>query len=557
MNSKKLIAGLLIVAMMFVLTACDKTKPGAPDNNENQGTAAAFPGTKDPDMVVIDVTSQPANLNHFLLGDSIGMEIMRHFMAGIARLDKNDAPVPDMAERWENSEDNLTTTVYLRKDTKWTNGDPVTANDFYYSWVTQLTPDTGSEFASFLYDNIKNGKAFYNGEVDAEALGIKVINDNTLFVEWSHPIAQPGDYFAQAMYFPMNQKAYEEIGAQSYAQGVDKVVSNGPYRLAEIVADDHITLEKNEDYFNAANINVPKIKMVMIGDPNTAVNAFMTGEIDLCGLYSEQVEQLKKQDESVVHSYIDGGSWYLTFNSKNTFLANTNMRKALSYGVDVQSLLDNVIQDGSIAADGLVPDVISGIGGKSYAEARGSLFQYDPVKAKEYLDKALAELGITAADVKLELMTHDSTYGQTQAAYVQQQWKTNLGLDIDIRVLTWQARKEAQTSGDYHMVIEGWGPSENTALTFLGNYVSDSGYNFTGYANPTYDKLIADAISEADPQKQQDNMIAAEKLLIDDMVIGPFYFTNTMYAVSSKVEGIVRTPFQMFNFCDGARIVSK
>ncbi len=567
---KRVLIILLIGLLILGMTACAPTKiqidnstieqqtqPGAdsaqaaPGENNKTGV---FPGTPDSDMVVIDATSEPVDLNPMMVIEIISQTILQHTMAGLARLDENDNPVEDVAQSWEISDDKMTYTIHLREDAKWSNGDPVTANDFYFSWMTQLDAKTASPGAPFFYDNIKNGKEFYDGTVDASQVGIKVIDDYTLQIDWSRPMNDGLFFLTLPAYLPLNQKAYEEIGADQYAKEADKMVTNGAYRLTEWVHDDHITLEKSEDYYDAARINIPKVKLMMINDDNTRLNAFMAGEMDMVNIYSNQIKQVDAQAEGAVQQYLDGGSWYFSFNVNDPYLSNANLRKALSYSVDIQSLLDNVIADGSVAADGIVP---AGIGeaDSDYTTARGSLFAYDPQAAKSYFEQALQELGVTAADLALKISVYDSSYSQNQAAYVQQQWKDALGLDVEIEVLPYKALSEIKTSGDFQIGIDGWGPSENDPITFL--QVFETGYpnNYGQYSNAEFDALIDKIYQEADSAKRQELMIQAEKILIEDMAVGPMYFTSTSYIISEKLEGLVRTPFQMFSLTNGAKIV--
>lgn len=541
---RKVLSILLAAAMVIGLMGCG----GSSDSNTSVKTAG-YQGTKDKDMVTINITAEPMELNPMLMYDASSQSILAHCMSGLTRLDANDKVVADLADSWEISDDNTVYTMHLKKDAKWSNGDPVTMNDFYYSWVTQMKPETGSVCASYLYKNIKNGEAFYNGEADESELGIKVEDDYTMIIEWSHPITEESGlfYFSQAFYFPVNQKAYEKIGAKDYAKDTDKMVTNGAYTISEWVHDDHITMEKANDYYDADAISIPKVKLVMIGDSNTNLNAFTAGEIDLCNLYSEQIAQVKKKSEAAVQSYADGGTWYINFNNQDENLSNVNLRKALAYSIDTQSLLDNVINDGSTAADGLVPGAMAGVNGESYAKARGSLFAYNKDAAAEFLEKALQELGKTKDELKLVFWGSDTTYNQNQAAYLQQQWKENLGLDVELKSMSAKALEEAEFNGEHSFVVDGAGPTENDAVTFLENFESTSSNNTEKYSNPEYDKLIVEFRQESDPQKRQELLIKAEKMLIDEMVIGPLYFTNTTYAISEKLTGIIRTPFQFFN----------
>ncbi len=561
---KRLFALLLAGVLAFGMAACTQqtTPPAietAPGEQMNGGDAQAavkgvFPGTPESDMVVLDITTEPANLNTMMVSDQISLTILQHSMAGLVRLDENAAPVADLADSWEISDDKTVYTLKLRQDAKWSNGDPVTANDFYYAWMWQLDPANAAVGAYFLYENVKGAQDYYDKKADASQLGLKVVDDYTLEIEWNRPMTDGLAYLALPAYMPMNQKAFEEIGPEQYALEADKFVTNGAYKITEWVHDDHITLEKSDTYYNPDIVTVPKIKMVMIGDPTARLNAFMAGELDLTTLYSEQIEQIKSQSESSVQSYFDGGAYWLGFNMINEKLTNKNLRKALAYSIDTQSLLDHVIADGSVAADGLIPHVIAGEGGTKYADARGSLFAYDPEAAKGYLEQALSELNLTAADLNLALSVHDSTYSQNQAAYIQQQWKSNLGLDVEIRVLPYKALYESKLAGDYDLSIEAYGPDINDAAAYLQGFVTNNGTNLGKYSNPQYDQMIESAKLESDPAKRQDMIIAAEKVLIEDMAIGPMYFTCTTYAISDKLTGLVRSPFQMFSLINGAKI---
>ncbi len=580
MRLKKIFAILLAGMMAVMLAACAPAQGSAPAQEsaavqesataaptqevigqqtqapeESKAPTGVYMGTPEADMVVLDVISEPVDINSMMLTDNISVTVLQHIMSGLMRLDENDNPVGDIAESWEINDDNTVYTFKLRQDAKWTNGDPVTANDFYFAWLNILTPDSASPVASYLTDYIKNASEYYAGEAMADELGIEVVDDYTLRVEWARPMSGGLFWMTQPFYFPINQKAYEEIGADQYAKDADKIVTNGPYTLDEWVHDDSMMLAKSEGYFDAARINIPRVKITMINDSNTRINAFMAGELDMANVYSDQIELVKTQAESALDKYIDGGSWYFSFNMEDPLISNVNLRKALAYSVDIQSLLDNVIADGSVAADGLVPGAIAGADGKSYAAERGSLFAYDIEAAKTYLEQALTELGITADQLELAISVHDSTYSQNQAAYVQQQWKQNLGIDVAITVLPIKALAEAKVNGEFQIGIDGWGPSENDPITFLEVFRSDNPNNKGKYSNAQYDELIGSSYVETDAAVRQKMLADAEKILMEDMAVGPMYFTCTAYVVSDKIEGLVRTPFQMFSVTNGAKIV--
>ncbi len=543
--------------LLVSLASCGQAATGGqPAQAGGSQTAVSFPGTPGNDTVVLDITAEPMEMNSMLTNDVIAMGILAQCVSGLTRLDQNDKPVADLAESWEISEDSTVYTVHLREDALWANGDPVTAGDYYFAWVTQLKPETGAPLAAFLYENIKNAEAFYQGEAEESELGIEVVDDHTIKIEWARPMPEAEGLFflSRPSYLPVNQKAYEAAGAEAYAKEADTLLTNGAYRITEWVHDDHISLEKSDSYHGAAKVQIPKIKLVMLADANTRLNAFMTGEIDLSNLYSEQIAQVKEKDEAALDTYFDGASWYLGFNANNQYLANKNLRQALAYSIDVQSLLDNVIADGSVVADGLIPSTVAGAGGQTYASARGSLFAYDLEKAKASFETALAELGVTADEISLTLDVGNTPYSQNQAAYIQQQWQQNLGLNVTVNAQPWGALQEAKANGDFNISVEVNTCADNTAMSMLKFFTAE---NEMGYANAEYDQLVAAAGTEADPQKKQDLMIQAEGILLEDMAVGPMYFTCTTYAVSNKLQGLVRTPFQYFNVIDGAAIAAQ
>lgn len=555
MKTKRIIIFVLSLMLTFGLVAC-----GAPASDGGSPSmpsgGSSYPGTPESDMVTIDILGEPTELNPIMIQDATSSDVLRLAMAGIARFDENDKVQPDLAEGWEASADGQVYTIRLKEDAKWSNGDPITAHDYVFSLVSQMTQANGSVNGPIVASYVKNGTEFYNGTAEASQLGVKALDDYTIQYEWARPLVYAEDLLASPYFLPMNQKVYEAVGAENYSKEASTMVYTGPYVISEWVHDDHLLLEKNDQYRGTGTVNIPKVKLAMIADDNTRLNAFRTGQIDVGNLYGTQIEQLKTEDPSAVESYMDGNSWFMAFNTQAEVFSNANMRKAFSYSLDVPALLDNVIKDGSIVADGLVSPPIAGSGDKSYSEARGSLYAFDITKAKQYLETGLSELGLSAGDLKLQLLSGDTTFSQTQSAYLQEQWRKNLGIEVEIRTLPWAAQVEAQYSGDFDMVCTGWGVSVNDPTTFLDLFTSNQENNPSFYSNAEYDKLIDDANQETDLVKRQDLLVKAEKVLIDDMAIGPMYFTSTTYMKSAKIDGLTRTTFQTFDLCDGAKIVT-
>lgn len=560
---KRLVALALAGVMVLSLAACGgnnsaKSEGSTAAKEETKAAGVTYPGTPDADMVTVDLRAEPPEMNSMLTTDVAAGDILRMTMAGLTRLDENDQPQPDIAESWDVSEDGTTYTFHLRKDAKWTNGEPVTANDFLYAYQLVCTPETGSAYAFIVYQNVKNGQEVYEGTKDMSELGVKVIDDYTLEVQFESPIPYALHLFSFSTYMPVNQKAYESIGAEAYAKDADTIVTNGAYTMTEWVHDDHLTLTKNEEYWDAQRIGVPTVKFLMMKDTNTRLNAFKAGQVDSIDLSGEQVEQLNNEGVET-NSYIDNGNWYLQFNTQVKGLDNAKIRKALGMAIDLNSLCENVRKDGSVPATGLVPTGISGANGTKYADNRGNLMgEYNPDEAKKLFEEGLAEAGMTADELDLSLLMDDTTAAQKEAAFYQDQWKQVLGIDVEVTPAPFKSRLQDMTDGNFDIVFAGWSPDYNDPMTYLDMFTTTNGNNYGKYSSEEYDSLVNQAMQEVDVEKRQDMLIQAETLLVQtDVPVYPLYFSVKPYVVSSKVEGITRTGFQEWDFTDAAKIVEK
>ena len=520
-------------------------------------TGNKYPGTPDSDMITINLQQEPPELNSMLTTDTASAVVLRETMSGLTKLDKDDKPVPDMATSWKVSDDKLTYTFELRKDAKWSNGDPVTANDFAFAWKTAMDPKTASQYGFIIADNIKGGDAFSTGKGSADQLGIKVVNDYELQVTLAKPIPYFLNLCAFQTYLPVNQKAYEKIGADKYAKDTDKIVTNGAYKISAWQHDNSITLEKNADYWDAANMGIPKIKMVMIADANTAMNALKAGQLDYTTLNADQIKMMKAQGQPTA-AYVDDGIWYVQYNFKRKPFNNVKVREAFGLALDQNTFVKSVRADGSVAPTGIVPSGISGANGKLYTEAQGNIVPaYDAAKAKQLLNEGLKELGMTASQLKLTFLSSNATQAQKDAAYMQEQWKKVLGVSVDVKPLAFKARVDAMNKNDFDFVYAGWAPDYNDAMTFLDLFTTNNGNNYGKYSSTEYDDLIAKAEKESDAAKRQDYMMQAEKLAVTkDFVVSPLYFSVITYTTSAKFTGGISSGFQTWpgNYTDGAKL---
>lgn len=496
-------------------------------------------------------------LNSILTTTTGSMNVLRHIIDGLVILDENDEPIPGVAESWEISEDKLTYTFKLREGMKWSNGEPVTAHDFVFAWDTFFTEETAAMYADTWAPLILGAKEklhpndnVMSDETKAKLeemgytdVGYKAVDDYTLQVT----ITGPYDYFLSILafpnFFPVNEKAYTEIGATQYATEADLIVTNGAYKMTSWTHESNIVLEKNTEYFDAANINLDKITMAMISDDGTSFNSFQTGELDMFEPSSEQVAQLKADGKTVL-SFDDGSNWYFEYNNVHKGLSNVKVRTALTLGIDAEAFITSVVANDSTVAYSFVPPAIWN---GRFNEAAGKLIDRptdgDYSAAKAMLEEGLKEEGMTLADFKPVLIADDTTKATKYSAFYQEQWKTNLGLDVTVEQMTYKNRIERMQNRDFDIVMSGWGPDYNDPMTFLDLFVTGSGNNHTSYSNPEYDALVASAVAEPDSEKRMQTMLEIEKLLMKDMPVGPIYYRAQDYAVSDRLTGVVRTAF--------------
>ena len=552
MKMKKILAMGLASAMVLSLGACGSSDAGSGSSDGTEKTSTGFAGTPDEDTYVVDLRAEPPELNSILTTDVASGDILREVMVGLYKLDENDTPQPDLAETTEVSDDGCTYTMTLRQDAKWTNGEPVTANDFVFSYQTICSKEAASSYAFIVYDNLLNGNEVYEGTMDPSELGVKALDDYTLEVTFENPIPYAKHLFSFASYYPVNQKAYEEIGADVYGDDVDKIVTNGAYTISEWTHNDHITLTKNEDFYDPDRCAVGTIRYTMMNDANTRMNAFQGGQVDCINLNADQMDQAEQLGIKT-ESYVDNGNWYIQFNTQKTDkgLDNANIRRGLGMAINTQSLCDDILRNGSVPATGLVPTTIAGANGEKYRDAVGDVVSYNAEEAKKYFEQGLQETGLSAEDLKLSILCDDQTNGQRDAEFFQAQWKEVLGIDVEITPQPFKSRIDSMKHGDFDMVYAGWSPDYNDPMTFLDMFTTTNGNNYGKYSNAEYDSLVASALVEGDAVARQDMLAQAEKIVTnDDAAIFPLYFSGVTYAVSDKIDNMTRTGFQEFDFTD-------
>ena len=500
-------------------------------------------------------TMEPTSLNTLLATYAYDFTPINAMIECLYRDDENDVPQPAGAETVDISDDKLVYTFHLREDATWSNGDPVVATDYEFAWQQALNPKVASDYAYMLYF-IHNAEPYFNGEVEWSEVGVKVIDDHTLEVTLDNPLPYATDLFAFPTLAPINQKFYEEVGADKYATDAEYFCCNGMYELTEWSHNSEIVFEKREEYWNADAVGPDTIVYKIITDSQAGLNSYLSREIDYTDLDSGEVVQQAEAAGFEVGVKPARSSYYLIVNTEDEFMSNQNLRLALAYAIDKQALIDTVYQNDNQPMTSFTPPAImgaAGADGPTFQEAlvaeRGEMYpgSGDLEKAQEYLQAALEELGCTVDELNLSIDCADDSLRRNCATFLQEQWRQNLGIE-NIAVNSMQTKQVSanRQSGDYCMSLGGWSPDYNDAINFLDLWVTDGGNNDSFWGNEEYDNLIAQATAEADVEVRQQYLFDAEEILAAEMPVIPLYWQCQNYSYNSDkiVDGAIITANQ-------------
>ncbi len=458
-------------------------------------------------------------------------------MEGLIAYDQNDQLTPGAAERWEIRDDGAT--FWIREEATWSDGQPVTAHDFEFAWKRVLDPDTAAQYAFILYP-IKNAEAVNQGDLPKEMLGVRAVTDLVLEVDFERPTPYFDKLVAFNTYFPLREDFFESTNGR-YGADAAMLLSNGPYILTEWVHGASMVWEKNPYYWNSEKGLLDEIVTAYItNDANANLNLFKDGQIVQTGLTAPMLPTAMEQRWQI-DRFMDGTLFFLEFNHREDRVTdNLNFRKALYFAQDPSELVYKVLKEASyLPAESLFPIWIQGLQGafrKEYPLPKHSL---DLEKAREYLDLARQELGLEDFP-PIILLTGDSSLSLLAAEYYQELYKKNLGLELRIDAQIFKQRLAKMTSGDFDIVMAGWGPDYFDALTFGDLFASWNLNNRGRYQSEEMDNLVRTAQSELDPQKRMDAFGSIQELINSDVVIIPMYERGVSFVVDPRLKGFKR-----------------
>lgn len=515
--------------------------------------------------LVYNLGSDPKTLDPGLNQAVDGAIIAVNAFEGLCKLDDKDKAIPGQAEKWEVSADGLTYTFHLKKDLKWSNGDPVKASDFEYAWKRVLDPATASIYSfQLLYlkgaEEFNTAKTPEDAKAKRDAVGVKATDDNTLVATLAAPCPYFLELTASPTYMPVNQKIVE--ANKDWAKDVKTLVSNGPFKFTDYKIKDQIVLEKNENYSDKANVKLDKITLKMVTENTSAWASYKSGQFDMIDSVptSEIVQAVK---DKTATTFPNLGTQYVDINVSDKakeidpnaakVLSNAKFRQALANAIDRQTIVDNVLKSGQTPAHSFVGIGINDPDGKDFA----SKTYFEPKGDVEKAKKLLAEAGYPDGQGLPQLVVLYNPEGGNGELYqaIQDMWK-KIGVNVELQTQEWKVFQATRDAKKYEIARGAWSADYSDPMTFIDMFVSTSPNNEVGYNNPKYDTLVEAAKKETDAKKRFEILHQAEDVLMEDMPIIPLYYSTYTKGIKDYVKGVRVSPLG-YVFFDKASIEGK
>ena len=581
---KRIVSLLLAAALTAGLFACASQNPPANANTADAGQAATAAATSAAPQETAAATTAPATtapataeetpaatetaqaatpgnnpnaINVYLattpetidpnLGSALDSgNYGNHLFEGLMRYKWDGTGVEyGMAESHTVSADGMVWTFKLR-DSKWSDGQPVKAADFVYSWRRLVDPKVAAPYALDMGGFIKNGAAVSEGKVPVEQLGVKALDDKTVEVTLENPCP----YFEQIAAFntfaPIRQDIVEKYGSDNWTKTPESYVSNGPFKCLSYVPDDKLAIVPNPGYWDAASVVPQQINFMFLSDDNAALAAFRSGALDYEDAPPQEEVNALKADK-VYGDTAEMGTYYISYNTQKEPLNNVLVRKALTLAVDTDFIANTLRQGAVKPAEAFIGTgfATSGYdkqfrdGWKTYTAPQD--YEANKAAAKQ----ALADAGYPdgAGFPKLSYLYNENTTHAAIAEALQNMWKQVLGIDVELRVSDWATVLQDRRNGNFDIARNGWIADYNDPSTMLNLFISNSGNNDGKYNNPDFDAKMNASNLEQDPAKRNQLLHEAEDILLgQDWALAPIYHYTITWAVNPALKDWGVTP---------------
>ena len=495
-------------------------------------------GTKNQDKITVVQNATVDSLDPILAYQNTSSTVVANTTEGLYTIDAHDKPQLALASKVKTSNHGLTKTFTIRKNANWSNGDPVTANDFVFAWRRLSDPKIASAF-NFQPGaaGIKNANDIVAGKKPVKSLGVKATGPKTLVVQLDHVVPYMNKLLAFSDFAPVNQKYFQKTG-KKFAQDSSHLIYSGPYQIKDWkLGDNTIQLVKNPKYWDAKNVKIKNVKLDIITDPEKAAIAFENGSADYVHLSGQLVSKYRK-DKNFVND-VGNFTQYIMFNLKKPGLDNADLRKAISCSINRKEITTHILKDGSIPSHSMVmKDLVKNPTiGKDFAdESTTNLYEYSPAQAKKYWNKAKKSTNLRSFTLLYD--DSDPSYANV-AAYIKAQVEKHLpGMKVTLQQVAKKTRTDKMSKATYDATLTRWGPDYADPTAILSMYQSKNDSNYGRWANSEFDKLMAQSDQTTDQAKRYKLLLKANNILIDSASCPPLYQIGAPVLERSNIKDL-------------------
>ena len=540
---------LAIISFSMILSACGGGNDGGnkEGSNNEQSVAQEEEGKKD-GVLDINIASEPETIDPQLNTAADGAIMLNHLFESLIRWDDdgngNAVLKPGMAESWEVSEDGLTWTFKLR-DAKWSDGKPVTADDFVYAWNRLVDPATGADY-EYMLDMVKG--------YEEKKLDISAPDEKTFVVNLN--VKCP--YFEEICAFPAVMPVRKDIieSHKTWTQDPSTLISNGPFKLEKWDHNSVLSMVKNEEYYDADSVKAEKLAFHLQDDQNAIYASYRSGDLDFINsVPQEETQKLLDTKELKTLPYI--GTYFVCFNTEKEPFNDPKVRKAFSLAIDRNFIVNQVTGRGEKPATGYVPAGVYDAKGADGDDFRTTGGDYYSIKDEDYdknveeAKKLMEEAGFKDGEgfPQIDYLYNTDDNHKAIAEALQNMWQEKLGVQLSLQNQDWNVFLKERKDGNYNIARHGWIADYNDPMSFIDMWLTGGGNNDAQYSNPEFDKFVKAAKATSDQGERMENMHKAEDILIgDDNVVAPIYFYTNPYMIKPNIKGMYYTPLGYFFF---------
>ena len=570
-NRKRLLALALVGVMSLgmLLSGCGGTSAQSPSPSPSASAPAESTPAEGFDMAVC-IASEPQTIDPALNSAVDGAIMTQHMFEGLMKWVDSGNPVNDKGnmnyaalaagqaesyEKTDNGDGTVTYTFKIRSDAKWSDGQPVTANDFVYSWQRLANPLTAADYC-YMIDMVQGYAAVNAGEADPTTLGVSAPDESTFVVNLTYDCPYFLEICAFPAAFPVRQDIIEAYGdTWTTDDNSSHYISNGPWKLTEWVHDSYIKMVPNEYHYDAANLGPNSLTFQLMEDQNSMLAAYRSGDLQFIeDMPVDEIAGLLASGELNIVDYI--GTYYVCYQTQAAPFDNALVRQAFTLAIDSKYIVEQVTQTGQVPATGFVPagiydadpngDDFRTVGGDYWdAPVDDATYQANCEKARQLLAEAGYPNGEGFPTVTYLYNTSDAHKAVGEA--LQQMWQEELGVTVQLQNQEWNAFLETRKKGEYQIARNGWIADYNDPCSFLDMWYTGGGNNDAQYSNPEYDAMIDAAKATSDPAERMSYFHKAEDIIIgQDWALGPIYFYTQKYMMADGISGAFYTPLGYF-----------